>query len=131
MLPPGASGTAAGSSVPASAAAENLLPPGATSSDSSSVDELLPPGAGTSGAAATTKGAAGTKKKDRPTVTIATADGDYVTLQEPVKKIGSRELKTLSTEEKAHRRLWTNVIVVGLCIVVLLGALAISYFTSG
>jgi hypothetical protein len=104
-----------------------MLPPGAGSGDDS-IDALLPPGATPGSTAGKT---AGGKKKLRATVTIETGDGDYVTLEEPVKKVGSRELHTLSPEEKASRRFMTNLIVVGICAVILVGSLAVLLITRG
>jgi hypothetical protein len=104
-----------------------MLPPGA-GSGGTSVDTLLPPGATPGSAAGKT---AGGKRKPRATVTIETGDGDYVTLEEPVKKVGSRELQTLTPEEKASRRFVTNLIVVGICAVILIGSLAVLLLTRG
>jgi hypothetical protein len=118
MLPPGATpaGGQAGPSVDA------LLPPGAEATSAASVDALLPPGAGPGDVAHGKQD--GKEEKKRETVTIPTGDG-YVTLQAPVKKVGSRELVSLSPEQKSVRRLWTNVIVAGICAVVLVAALTL------
>lgn len=127
MLPPGASGGPSTDSTTSGPSVDAMLPPGA-GSGGESVDALLPPGASST---STTSKTGGTTKKPRATVTIETGDGDYVTLEEPVKKVGSRELQTLSPEEKASRRLITNLIVVGVCAVVLVGALAALLLTRG
>ncbi len=57
-------------------------------------------------------------------VLIETEEGEYVALREPVKTVGkgleARELRVLTPEEKARRRLIRNVVVysVGLIILV-------------
>lgn len=88
---------------------------------------MLPPGSGAAGIQ-TEKHSKSDKRKE--SVAIPTADGGYVTLQEPVKKIGNRELATLSPEEKKFRRLWTNAIVIGGCVLVMLVVLAVLILTT-
>ena len=66
---------------------------------------------------------------------IPTEDGGFVKVQEPVKTIGygedEIELKRLTPEEKAKRRRVTNMIVGGLCLVVLFVTLLILVFGRG
>ena len=117
MLPPGAASPAAGGSA---ATAEPRV--GEKRPAAPSVDELLPPGAGP---ADLEKKQRSKQAKKRETVTFATTDGGHVTLEEPVKRVGNRELAPITPEEKAMRRLWRNVIVVGGCAIVLVAALAV------
>jgi hypothetical protein len=132
MLPPGA---VAASRSEAAPSVDSLLPPGAQSSSSPSVDELLPPGTspgtGTRKSGAAKSGAAKESRRKRETVTFATNDGGHVTLEEPVKKVGNRELVPLSPEEKKIRRLWRNVIVVGVCAILLFGTLWVLLVING
>lgn len=107
-----------------------MLPPGASGGGSSpSVDELLPPGAGPE--SLETKKQGGKVGRKRETVTFATNDGGHVTLEEPVKKVGNRELVSLTPEEKATRRLVSNLIVFGVCAVVLVASLALLLWING
>jgi len=68
-------------------------------------------------------------------VLITTGDGEQIALKEPTRKVVSsegevRELRTLTPEEKARRRLIRNIVVFGFCALVLLGAMIALVYSS-
>ena len=100
------------------------------------LDSLLPPGAAPSesGAAAPGEQLALPKAPKRPLVApgnlptgaiaVPTPEGGFVTIKETPKTIGQGsdviEVRRLTPEEKARRRLWKNIIFGAVCLVVLL-----------
>lgn len=117
-------------------AAESLLPPGAerATSGGTKIESMLPPGSQTpsSPVAANVRPdtpVAATDEKQSGPVVIPTADGDYVAVREPVKTVGygddEVELRQLTAEEKARRRLKKNLILWGFGLLVIGVTLAI------
>jgi len=137
---------------PATAAIDDLLPPGAASlpmpqtdtppepSRPALVDALLPPGAITDGATTTTPGEqvaipaapqrAPIAMPSQPAGTIAlpTPDGGFVALKETPKTIvhGDEEIEVrrLTPQEKAARRFRRNLILGCICIAILAAVMA-------
>jgi hypothetical protein len=65
-------------------------------------------------------------------ILIPTEEGSFVTVREPVKTVGTGdnevELKVLTPQEKAKRKLIRNLIVGGFCLIVLIVTMVALYF---
>ena len=150
LLPPGAAAAPVSPMLPPAAAVaaeiDALLPPGALASTASPagaapahqatvLDALLPPGAARTDSAATAgaqvpipaaprKSAVAAANLPAGAIAVPTPDGGFVTVRETPKTIGQGEdaveIRRLSPEERARRRLRNNLIMGSFCLIVII-----------
>lgn len=142
LLPPGAGGST-NAPVPSNRASiDSLLPPGAAGAsaapfaaptEASAIDSLLPPGAtGEATYAAGDEVPLPAAPKRSPirhlnapagAIVVPTPDGGFVSVRETPKTVGegddALELKRLSADERAKRRLRNNLIFGAFCLLIL------------